>query len=153
VNKAAVIVGAVVICLQGCSGFSVKQEANVTSNPSDASVYADGVELGRTPLLHNLYEAFPASWSGTSYGARGLLTVKKEGCDDYSLKISDYILSEPIHAELKCGEQLQEESASTVENIDEETEKRLEELESLHKKGIISEDEYKSTRKRILSEI
>jgi hypothetical protein len=166
---ASTIVGAMVL-LQGCSGSSVKQKnlANVTSNPSGATVYANILELGKTPLRHNLFDAFPAGWQNSVYQAQGILIVKKEGCDDFTLKVTDHILRNPIHAELKCSETSKTKEsmpvvksgvtatvAPTVTPTATQrggTEKRLVELEALYKKGVITKDEYKTTRERILNE-
>ena len=150
--------------LQGCSGSSIKDQnrPNVTSNPSGATVYADLLELGKTPLRHDLYDAFPAGWKNATYQAQGILSVKKDGCKDFTLKVSDYILSKPIHAELKCNSASKSENSIPEIKADSSasqvapssgTEKRLKELEALFKKGVITKEEYKTNRKRILNEL
>lgn len=151
--------------LFGCSMSTTKQAnvADVTSNPAGATVYANGLILGETPLQHALYEAFPASWSGGTYQARGVLTLKKAGCEEYTLKISDYILSQPIHADLKCSptsttqtkNNNTENSAilSTAKPVQNTIEKRISELEALYNKGVITKDEYEKNRARILNEL
>lgn len=158
----------VVLILQGCSGVPAKQQqANVTSTPSGASVYANSVKLGVTPLFHNLYQAFPAGWSNWEYSAQGVLMVKKEGCEEFTLKINDLILSKPIHANLKCSKkraelkqvkpaverEKQKPVIAPVLKPASDIERRLRELEALHKKGVITQDEYKQTRQRILGEL
>lgn len=162
-NKTIII--SALLLLQGCAGFSAKQDkpASVTSTPSGATVYANILELGKTPLKHNLYDAFPAGWKNSIYQAQGVLVVKKEGCKDYTLKVSDLILSKPIHAELECGEAgTSEKSTATVSSPTAtppvlttrgSTEQRLKDAEALFKKGVITEAEYKTTRERILSEL
>ncbi len=162
-----------VLLLQGCSGTSVKQQkhANVTSMPSGATVYANGQKLGVTPLQHDLYDAFPAGWKNWEYQAAGVLEVKMDGCEDYTLKVSDYILSKPIHAKLECSDAIAAEKrapAMPVQSMpahqmpaapaaDKSTtiaiEKRLHKLKQLRDKGVISEQEYQQNRKRILSEL
>ncbi len=153
--------------LQGCSGALVKQQAAaVTSSPSAASVYANGQKLGLTPLHHNLYKAFPAGWEDWEYSARGTLVVKKEGCQDFSLKINDLILSKPIHAELNCSQVVKDQAVMPTAVMEKAKpaaapaakpvsaiEKRLRELEALYKKGVITQQEYRETRKRILGEL
>lgn len=161
------ILGAVLL-LQGCSGSSVKEgkPANVTSVPSGASVYANGVKLGVTPLQHNLYKAFPAGWSNWEYSATGVLMVKKAGCEDYVLRINDYILSKPIHAELKCTKVVEHKDAMPAVSDEKkkvltapavksssDIENRLRKVKDLYEKGIITQDEYSETRKRILGDI
>lgn len=156
------IIGAVAI-LQGCSGLSVKQQKlpNVTSSPSGATVYANLLELGKTPLKYNLYDVFHAGWDNSIYQAQGVLIVKKKGCDDFTLKINDHILRNLIHAELKCSgnidatESIPVFAPATTPAVTSPggTEKRLEELEAIFKKGVITKDEYKTTRERILNEL
>jgi hypothetical protein len=154
------------ILLYGCAGSSANHQkpANVTSNPSGAEVYADGKKLGVTPLRYKLYKAFPASWKDAMYQAHGVLTVKLDDCNDFTLEINDYILSNPVHAELECN--MPGKSISSATDTQEKnksmvapavkpvgvTEQRLKELEGLYSKGVITKDEYNATRERILSE-
>lgn len=156
-----------IISLYGCSNSAVNMEgpAAVTSTPSAATVYANGKIIGVTPLHYNLYKAFPAGWKNMMYQAQGVLMLKKEGCEDYIVNINDYILSQPVHAELKCDEtgitiapdpaapDINEASQASDVMQQTDTEKRLKELESLYEKGVITEDEYTGTRARILNEL
>ncbi len=144
-----------VILLQGCSGSSIKQAkpADVTSSPSGAMVFASGVELGKTPLHFDLYDAFPGGWTGMTYHAQGVFMVKKDGCESYAVNVDDNYLSKPIHVELKCNEIKSTEKTITTEALAKSTERRLEELDALYKKGVITQDEYKANRARILNEL
>ncbi len=153
--KATGIIISVVVLLHGCSNLSVKQQGlpNVTSSPSGAMVYANNLELGKTPLTHNLYDAFPAGWQNSTYQAQGILIVKMDGCKDYTLKVSDFILRKPIHADLECSKVTKSEKMIPITNSQGNAEKRFEELNALYKKGVITEDEYKKTRERILNEL
>ena len=160
--KAVVVVGAILV-LQSCSTFSEKQPKppGVTSNPSGATVYANGVKQGKTPLHYDPVAAFPAGWSGGAYQAQGVLTVKKDGCEDFAIQVSDPILSKPVHAELECDEMDTAEKAAVVEVVPEPVsktpakniEQRLDELESLYKKGAVTESERNAIRERILNEL
>jgi len=152
-----------IFLLQACSGSAVKQQASVTSNPTGANVYANGVKVGKTPLYKNLYKVFPASWSSWTYQAAGVLSVKKPGCEDFNLKVSDAILVKPIHAKLKCDKQIVAPAAvpahksavmmKTKNKKMSKIEKRLDELKGLYQKGVITQEEYQATRKRILNEL
>lgn len=156
-----------VIMLQSCSGSAVKEErpADVTSNPSGAEVYANGDKLGVTPLHYKLYKVFPAAWKNWVYQAQGVLTVKMGGCEDFTLEVNDYVLSNPIHAELVCSEKMAPEVKSTVNqevkspvektvaSPQSETENRLNELKDLYERGVITREEYSETRERILNEL
>lgn len=157
--KTTIIIISTLFLLQGCAGSFTKQQkpADVTSTPSGASVYVNGLEVGKTPLHKNLYDEFPAGWKNSIYQAQGVLMVKMDGCKDYALKINDLILSKPIHAELKCSEisttKQSTPAAATLTATEGGIEKRLIKLEGLYKKGLITKDEYQKTRERILSEI
>jgi hypothetical protein len=152
--KLAILISSIIFLLQGCNTASVKPEvANVTSTPSAATVYADDLKLGTTPLHHDLYDAFPASWKNSEYQAQGTLILKKTGCDDFSIKVNDLLLSKPVHADLKCSATTSNEAADSTAPPESTITKRLNEAESLFKQGVITEDEYNATRKRILNEI
>jgi hypothetical protein len=158
--KAVITLFSTLLILQGCADVSVKQDKppNVTSNPSGAAVFVNGLEIGKTPLHANLYDEFPAGWKNSIYQAQGVLQVKMDGCKDFVLKVSDSILSKPIHAELTCGEASQSKkpiaaAASMTSKKSSNTEKRLGELDEIYKKGIITQEEYQKTRARILSEL
>lgn len=157
--KTIITIFSTLLLLQGCAGTPIEQQKspNVTSTPSGAVVYANNLEIGKTPLQRNLYDEFPAGWQGSTYTAQGVLMMKMEGCEDYALKINDRILSKPIHADLKCDTASAPKKSIAVETTQKKTEsateKRLKEVEALFKKGIITEDEYQKTRERILSEL
>jgi hypothetical protein len=165
-NPKGLVISAVII-LQGCSGSMVKGEgtASVTSNPSGAEVYANGEKLGVTPLHYKLHKAFPAGWKNMMYQAQGVLMVKMDGCEDFVLEVNDYVLSNPVHAELDCGDtvmpavkspanqEVKSPSSDPVASPQGEIENRLNELEDLYERGVITREEYSETRARILNEI
>ena len=156
-----------VITLQGCSSPTVEEEvpASVTSNPSGAEVYANGQKLGETPLHYKLYKAFPAGWKNMMYQAQGELVVKMDGCEDFTLQVNDYVLSRPVHAELVCSDKITSDAKSrgnlevkspvsgSFASPQSDIEHRLNELEDLYERGVITTEEYSETRERILNEI
>jgi hypothetical protein len=99
------------------------------------------------------------------YQAQGMLMVKMDGCEDFTLQVNDYVLSNPIHADLVCSDEITPEVETMVNQevkgpVDEaiaspqnEIENRLKELEDLYERGVITREEYRETRERILSEI
>jgi len=139
-----------ILLLQACSEVPVKKMADVTSAPSGAVVYANNSKLGVTPLYYKLYDAFPAGWKNSAYQAEGVLVVKKDGCLDFSLDVNDSVISEPIHATLECD---LKKSEKTSEVDLSEIERRLKKVEYLYNKKLTTEDEYNSTRERILNEL
>lgn len=165
--KMTVLLSASIIFLQACGVSSVKNDTpNITSIPSGARVYANGLELGVTPLITDLFKAFPASWSDWKLSATGVLLLKKNGCEDYTLKVNDAVLAKPVYAKLKCSGrpvagkpvptkdmQLSAPSHMPAKKKSSGIEKRLNELGRLYKKGLITNEEYKASRKRILGEL
>ena len=152
------------VFLQACGSNSVKESRpNVTSSPPGASIYANGLKLGVTPLKVDLFKVFPTSWSGWQLSATGVLAFRKAGCEEYTIKVNDAIISKPVHAKLKCDKHYVAPAAVPVHKPAvmmkakkkkmTKIEKRLSELERLYKKGVITQDEYKATRKRILNEL
>ncbi len=165
--RVTVLMIGVTTLLQACSVSPARQQEapSVTSTPSGAEVYANGKKLGVTPLYDTLHSAFPAGWKNMMFQAQGVLMVKLDGCEDYTLEVNDYVLSRPIHAELVCGERTgpgdsaqdsQEpktsEAATDAVTVN-EVENRLKQLEDLFNRGIITESEYSTTRQRILNEL
>jgi hypothetical protein len=170
--------------LSGCSGFGGdllenRQQITIDSEPQAASVYAEGVEIGMTPLAITPGEVFQArftSGSGDSdgivvYRYVGTLSVKKPGCKPYSTQVNDNILSKDIYVKLECDPNYRpaevqpaspahastSPAASAPETPESRSiqptgnaEERLQRIESLYKKGLLSEEEYRTLRQRVL---
>ncbi len=173
----------ITITLAGCSSFGGGDNGNgqqitINSDPQDATVLANGAEIGITPLTINPGDHFRASFtSGGSSGGFivfryvGTLAIKKPGCKDYSTQVNDNILSKDIDVKLECDPNYRA-AAVQSETSDQATapaanpaptapakqpeltagdaEERLLRIESLHDKGLLSDEEYKSLRKRVL---
>ena len=163
-----ILISGLLVLLQACGTAPVREATpNVTSTPSGASVFANGVKLGNTPLSVNLFKAFPTSWSGWQLSATGVLSIRKPGCEDFNLKVNDAVLSRPIHARLKCRKaaaksrgrhmpvrhKKQLPPAPAKPSYSRDIERRLKELSRLHRKGVITDEEYRATRQRILGEL
>ncbi len=135
----------------------------VTSNPTGATIRADGSILGETPLEVDLAKSFSRGWvRGEEYGVvyriNGALTIEKNGCSVYSVPVSETAPSEDISITLVCTEKEQATSSgepvkSTTSEIPDNMEQRLKKLEKLYQDGAITTDEYNQHRSRILSEL
>jgi hypothetical protein len=148
-----------VILLGGCSSMIVSEKSDrikLVSDPAGATAYADGSELGTTPLAIVPGEHFRAGFVGLSYRYYGKLSFKKPGCEPYSIEVNDAVLAKDVHAKLKCDPDYRPPGSAAPAQAapagDKYTE-RLERIESLRKKGLISDEEYKSLRKRIFDEL
>jgi hypothetical protein len=151
--------------LSGCASTGSSDESQagrirITSEPAGATAYADGTELGATPIEIVPGNHFRSGFVGFSYRYTGKLSIKKAGCETWSTEVNDYILSKDVHAKLKCDPNYQPAStaapaAGSVSNSPAKDEyiERLERIESLRKKGLISDEEYKQLRARIIEKL
>lgn len=150
--------------LSGCAGTGDSSEAQsgrirITSEPAGAIAYADGTELGATPLAIVPGNHFRSGFAGLSYRYVGKLSIKKAGCDTWTTDVNDAILAKDVHARLKCDPNYQPAAAAPSPGTPagtatgDQTIERLERIESLRKKGLISEEEYKQLRGRILEKL
>jgi len=171
------------ITLAGCSSYGGGEtgsgrQITINSDPQDATVLADGAEIGVTPLTMNPGNHFKASFtSGGSSGGIiafryvGTLAVKKPGCKDYSTQVDDNILSKDIDVKLECDPAYRPVAIQPVvptpviapavvavpitpekqpDLTAGDAEERLLRIESLHKEGLLNDEEYQSLRKRVL---
>ncbi|MGV8992058.1 MAG: PEGA domain-containing protein [Thiobacillus sp.] len=154
--------------LSGCAGTgSVSDNSagriKITSEPAGAIAYADGAELGATPLQIVPGNHFRSGFMGFSYRYIGKLSIKKPGCDTWSTEVNDFILSKDVHAKLKCDPNYQPPAASSpvtgspagsdARAPSGDAVERLERIEALRKKGLISEEEYTQLRARIIDRL
>lgn len=155
--------------LSGCAGTGDSSESQagrirITSDPAGAIAYADGAELGATPLAIVPGNHFRSGFVGFSYRYVGKLSIKKPGCETWSTEVNDAILSKDIHARLKCDPNYQPLSTAAPSSgsssnsgsnspSKDQTIERLERIETLHKKGLISDEEYKQSRTRIIEKL
>ncbi len=152
------------LALSGCGGLS-KGEGEygirVTSEPSGAVVYASGKKLGTTPLFLRS-DTFPTKRVGVVYRSVGTLSLKRAGCKTYHKEVDDKVLSKDMHVVLECGPDYRETPSpepapATTSEKPTETgdtiERRLRKLNALYKKGLITDQEYRLIRKRILDDL
>jgi hypothetical protein len=136
----------------------------VTSNPPGALVYADDRLLGVTPLLIPPH-SFPTRMKGLVYQADGTLKIEKEGCLPYQQVVDDAFLNQAIQVKLECGSEDLSDKAAVVTRDDagetfrsdsgtiDPLERRLRRLDRLHDKGLVTDQEHREIRRRILREL
>jgi hypothetical protein len=159
---------AVLIVLQGCAGgHSIK----IDSEPTGATVYASGRDIGSTPLTMVPDEVFPPRFVGGSYRATGDLKIERAGCKPFSQNVNDRALAKDISVKLECDPAaLAAESRPAPAKPSMPTavapmapapsegaagrgadiKQRLQTLEDLRKDGLVTDQEYRTIRKRIL---
>jgi hypothetical protein len=127
----------------------------IESVPSGAEVYVMGEKVGVTPLQINHKDVFPNTYPRDKESVYGRITLKKEGCADITRTVSAEISNAGLHAQLDCGD-LNPASPSTTNNAprtNETVEQRLDKIKDLLNKGLITEDEAKTARARILNDL
>jgi hypothetical protein len=153
--------------LSGCAGTGSESQAGrirITSEPAGAVAYADDAELGATPLQIVPGNHFRSGFVGLTYRYIGRLSISKAGCETWSTEVNDNILSKDIHARLKCNPDYRPAAAAPPSPakpavpIPEPASgdpyiERLERLETLRQKGLISEEEYRQLRARIFEKL
>lgn len=151
-----------VAVLSGCASTGSSTEAQtgritITAAPAGAIAYADGTELGATPLTIVPGNHFRSGFVGFSYRYVGKLSIRKPGCETWSTEVNDAILAKDIHAKLKCDPNYQPAAAPPAQPAGtatgDQSIERLERIEALRKKGLISEEEYKHLRARVIEKL
>ena len=132
----------------------------IDSQPQGTSIIADGKEIGKTPLKIEPDEVFPPRWVGSSYMVKGKLELKKPECEPVAMDVNDYVLSNNINQQLKCSDKLVNSTHPPANpqyekaiQPDENIAQRLEKLNQLREKNLVTEEEYKTQRQRILNEL
>lgn len=148
----------------GCSNLGAvstpdSQQIRITSEPQGATAFADGNEIGVTPFTLAPGNVFRTGFAGSDsaligYRYTGKLSVKKPGCRDYVTEVDDRLLSRDIHVQLDCDPDYRPAPAPAASpqatGMPDGPEQRLRRIGDLHDKGLLSDDEYRLLRQRIL---
>lgn len=121
----------------------------IESIPPGADVYVMGEKVGVTPLDISRDNVFPNRYPREKESLYGKVTLRKAGCLDFTRTISTEIGNNGLHAQLDCGDKNPAAASHTSETV----EQRLDKIKELQNKGLISEDEAKKARARILNEL
>ena len=155
----------VLLMLPGCAAnkFGPAERITIDSDPQGARVYVADKEIGTTPLAVVLDDIFPMRWTSRTEQDKGegfafyrrlaILELKKGGCEPYSAQVDTQALAHDIKVALKCDPNYTPpaitEPAATAASI----EQRLQQLDALKQKGLLSDEEYRSQRQRILNQL
>jgi hypothetical protein len=157
--------------LAGCAANRIGPAERITidSEPQGAQVFVAKNQVGVTPLVVVLDETFPMHWTSNVkkddegfafYRRLDTLTIKKDGCETYSALVDTADLAHDIKIVLKCDPNYKPPvavtppSATPTQPAQTDTlEQRLQRLESLKQKGLITDEEYRTQRQRVLGEI
>lgn len=167
----------------GCTGIasmSGDETLSVNSVPSGASVYIMDKKIGETPLQIDQSTIYPNTYDPDKQSQYGVVSIRMEGCKDYSRRIGYRELVKNIDAELECGDskvqpkteavqvaepttthEAQSEPAppqvtdegSTKHMREKSAKSRLIELNQLKDEGLITPEEFQTIRRKILDAI
>ena len=146
------------LLVTGCTGpgstFPDAGTFRIDSDPPGASVYAMGENIGVTPLMISHKDVFPNVYPHEKESLYGKVTLRKEGCKDYTRIINIGISSYGLHARLDCSD-MNTQSASTknASGKSETVEQRLDKIKELRSKGLITEEEAKKAREHVLNDL
>jgi hypothetical protein len=161
-TTAVLSLSATALLLQGCLSVPI----NIRTDPSGANVLADGKLIGTTPMQIRADRVFPARRRGLDWHREGTLTLERTGCAPKTLEVDNELLKRSLNVDLECRPDAPavvstpaamptSRSAASRASVPTSgsTAERLEELEQLRKKDLISAQEYRSIRKRILDQL
>lgn len=155
---------------------SSSNQVRVTTNPAGATVYANDKALGVTPLTITPGREWTSGFVtgkdvGMVYQYTGTITIKKPGCETYTAEVNDPMLYNDISIDLTCDRNFRPAAGdepradgqtapayapavrAEYETPEEIMARRLRRLEGLRSRGLITEDEYRAVRQRILNEL
>lgn len=124
----------------------------VESIPSGAEVYVMGTKIGLTPLEVSHMDVFPNTYPREKESMYGRITLKKEGCFDYTRSVSGEVSRSGLQAKLDCTD-MHSSEAKDASRDNQTVEQRLNKIKDLLDKGLITEEEAKKARERILNEL
>ncbi|HSM98050.1 MAG TPA: PEGA domain-containing protein [Gallionella sp.] len=125
----------------------------VESEPAGAAVYVMGEKIGETPIMISHKDVFPNIYPRGKESVYGRITLKKEGCLDLTRTVSAEISNAGLHARLDCGDLGPAPAGAGLPRNSVTVEQRLDKIKDLLGKGLITEEEAKKARERILGDL
>jgi len=141
----------------------------VESTPGGADVFVIGGRLGKTPLVLSERDIYPNWYPDDQAHLYGMIVIKKAGCADYSRRLTLDDIGKGVHARLDCGQDVApveqvspaiharqpptENAASGQSGSAAIMQRRLRQLKVLQElldDGLMTADEERTIRKRIL---
>jgi hypothetical protein len=132
----------------------------INSKPSGADVYVMGKKVGKTPMRISASAPFPENYNKANRSLYGKIILKKEGCKDLIESVSNKSVSSGINAVLDCNDgnnKATEHKANSVApghvapGRFDDLNQKLEEVKKLEQKGLITKEEARKARERILN--
>lgn len=143
---------AIIFSLQACT-----VPVTLKTRPQGATVIANGEIIGVTPLEINPDELFPAKFKGYQWEREGTLQFERVGCKSQSWPVTNESVKRSVRVDLDCepGAAAMAPRPATIEPIPvpktgASTLERLQELNQMQQRGLISEEEFRLMRQRVL---
>ena len=137
--------------LSGCA--AMPKDASVIpvdSDPPGAAVYVLDKAYGTTPLVLRHQDVFPVTYDPAKQHLYGRIVLRKEGCQEHMQSVSTKVYARGMRVKLDCGHADAGQPATpppiTVES-------RLRQLKNLLEQGLITEEEAREIRQRILNDL
>jgi len=129
--------------------FAIKIE----SDPAGADVFAMGEKIGTTPLVISSNDVFPNQYSKEKEPFYGKVTLRKIGCTDLTRTVDKKLVL--MRAQLECGQPggVVSEKPKPSPDAAASAEQRLTRIKELLDKGLITEEEARKARERIINEL
>ena len=127
----------------------------IDSDPSRAEIYVMGEKIGVTPVAIRRKDVFPVTYPKEKEFLYGKVTLKKEGCSNFTRTVDQQMIDAGLRAQLDCGNITAKPSPAPKDapHAGETVEQRLEKIKELQNKGLITEDEAKKARANVLDDL
>lgn len=150
---------------------------SITSNPSGADLYVMGKHAGTTPMKISNLDIYPVSYDLSNEMIYGMVFLRKDGCEEYSRRLTRSDINNGLTAVLNCGANVTsslslqpvavpstspavttdvpahapaQQPRPVLLSLPERRLQQLKSLQQLHDEGLISDEEEKKMRRRIL---
>ena len=131
----------------GCAALGAQpSRVGITSDPPGAEVYVMGGSVGLTPLTLDENTIFPLTYPSEKQALYGAVELRKPGCSNAVQRVGTRALDKGVHVKLDCAEVPVATEKLSIES-------RLKQLRELRDKGLITEQEAREIRQRILGEL
>lgn len=135
--------------IPGCAPLgAIPDQIHVTSEPPGAEVYVMGEKAGVTPLNVNQSAVFPPRFPAEKQSLYGNIELRKAGCKNSIQRVSTGLVTKGVHVRLECDETA---GAGKAESTGASIESRLRRVQELRDKGLITDQEAREIRQRILN--